>query len=77
MKTIQHRKNEINEMGSGMINEMVNTHEYLANILKKQEKNIRELSGLITPPFFKEKFSKLKGGVIKQQKVKKTPVFLI
>ena len=32
MKTIQHRKNEINEMGSGMINEIVNTHEYLANI---------------------------------------------
>ena len=62
MKTIQHRKNEINEMGSGMINETVNTHEYLANILKIGEKHKGTLGLNNPPPFLRRNFQNLRGG---------------
>ena len=73
MKTIQHRKNEINAMGSGMSNYLqflihMNTQQTYKKIGEKHKGTF----GLNNPPLFKEKFSKLKGGgFIKQQKVQK------
>ena len=64
MKTIQHRKNEINAMGSGMSNYLqFLIHMNTQQTYKKQEKKHKGTLGLNNPPLFKEKFSKLKGGV--------------
>ena len=60
MKTIQHRKNEINAVGSGMSNYLqFLIHMNTKQTYKNRGKSImEELYGLITP-LFKEKFSKL------------------
>ena len=61
MKTIQHRKNEINAMGSGMSNYLqFLIHMNTQPTYRKQGKKHNGTLGLNNPtPLFKEKFSKL------------------